>query len=138
MYAYLYQRRKRGYETYCHIWKRSKTPAGYGQHYVLGRPVYAHRFAYEEAYGPLEGADDGDDWTIHHKCGQPDCVNPAHLEAIRRSAHNGSDGHGKLGRSDAEEIRRRVSDGETQKAVAADYGVRPSLVSMIVSGKRWK
>lgn len=132
MYAYQYQRRKRGYETYCHIWKGSKTSAGYGQLTRLGRPIYAHRAAWEDVNGPLG------DLTLHHLCEQRDCVNVEHLRAIARAEHNGGEGHGKLGRSDADQIRRRVSDGETQKAIADEYGVRPSLVSMIVSGKRWK
>ena len=39
--------------------------------------VYAHRFAYEIAYGPIpEGK------VIDHICGLESCVNPRHLQAI--------------------------------------------------------
>jgi hypothetical protein len=47
----------------CWQWTGSKTKSGYGNIGVAGRTVYAHRFAYEIASGPIaEGL------TIDHLC----------------------------------------------------------------------
>ena len=50
---------------------------GYGQFSVNGKTVYAHRWAYEEAIGPIP-----DRLTIDHLCRTPACVNSRHLEAV--------------------------------------------------------
>ena len=51
--------------------------AGYGQFWVHGRLVKAHRYAYEMEYGPIpDGA------VIDHLCRNRGCVNPLHLEAV--------------------------------------------------------
>lgn len=41
------------------------------------RDAYAHRLAYEAAYGPIP-----DGLTIDHLCRNKACVNPLHLEAV--------------------------------------------------------
>lgn len=125
-----YRRADRGFDTLCFIWQGAFVK-GYPETWHNGRPAYAHRVAYEAAHGPLG------ELTVHHLCGQPDCVNPAHLQALSREDHNGGEGHGKLCRDDAEAIRARVADGETQKAIATEYGVSRALVSLIVRGQRW-
>lgn len=44
----------------------------------------------------------------------------------------------KLTWEQVDDIRRRVSDGETQASVAGDYGIRDTAVSRIVRRKSWK
>ncbi len=63
----------------CWLWTGARRHGGYG---VMaggrgGTPLLcAHRFAYEQAYGPLPtGA------YACHTCDTPGCVNPAHLFA---------------------------------------------------------
>lgn len=56
-------------------------PNGYASFYPGGgrhvSKIYAHRFSYELAHGPLpEGAE------VDHICNVRHCVNPAHLEAV--------------------------------------------------------
>jgi HNH endonuclease len=62
----------------CIEWTGSRCPRGYGRF----NGVLAHRTAYIEAYGEIpEGA------VIHHRCENPSCVNPAHLEAMSKRDH---------------------------------------------------
>ena len=53
---------------------------GYGMlmiSYPPFRKGYAHRFSYEQAFGPIPTGT-----VIYHTCQVPGCVNPAHLEAV--------------------------------------------------------
>lgn len=61
----------------CWIWVRRLDRKGYGKMTVRKSTVAAHRFSYETFIGPIpEGM------QVDHTCGFPDCVNPAHLEAV--------------------------------------------------------
>lgn len=66
--------------TPCWIWTAARKPEGYG---VIGAGVRgsgvlrAHRVAYELVFGPIpEGL------TLDHRCVNPPCVNPAHMEPV--------------------------------------------------------
>jgi len=64
-------------ETGCWKWALYVGPSGYGMQTKGGQPGYAHRFAYEEAYGPIpEGH------YVRQICGNRLCCNPKHLEAV--------------------------------------------------------
>lgn len=65
-------------ETGCWVWTGSdRSKAGYCRFYVEGRRTLIHRWAYEYFVEPIpEG------WTVHHKCVNPSCSNPEHLEAL--------------------------------------------------------
>jgi len=62
----------------CWEWQGCRHPMGHGRFVPsTGKHIYAHRFSYIERFGEIpEGL------VIHHKCFNPPCVNPAHLEAI--------------------------------------------------------
>lgn len=60
----------------CWEWDGGHLPRGYSRFRFDGKDSYAHRFAYIMAYGPIpEGQE------IDHKCHNPGCVNPGHLQA---------------------------------------------------------
>lgn len=60
----------------CWEWTAHKEKSGYGRFVVYANtPEYAHRVAYELYKGPVPHAH-----NVHHKCGNPSCVNPKHLE----------------------------------------------------------
>jgi hypothetical protein len=70
---------------YCWLWTGFCNDRGYGQFHVPmgdGRPINAHRFAYEELHGPVSRQLD-----IHHICKNKRCVNPMHLEPVTRKEH---------------------------------------------------
>ena len=60
----------------CRVWQNGTVGKWYPAMYVEGRMVYAHRLSYELFVGPIpEGH------QVHHRCLNPLCVNPDHLEA---------------------------------------------------------
>ncbi|MFB6618901.1 HNH endonuclease signature motif containing protein [Streptomyces sp. NPDC056367] len=66
----------RGVHGRCHLWDGSTNAAGYGTFWD-GRTVKAHRFAYEQALGPI-----GDGLEVDHLCRRRDCVRVSHLDAV--------------------------------------------------------
>jgi hypothetical protein len=67
----------------CWVWTASTAgPGAYGHCHVSGGMksrvrVYAHRWSYEQVYGPIP-----DGLTIDHLCRNRLCVRPDHLEAV--------------------------------------------------------
>ena len=62
----------------CKEWKGYRDKDGYGRVRVAGKRVMAHRVAYAKARGlPLDAIVG---LVIRHKCDNPSCVNPEHLE----------------------------------------------------------
>jgi hypothetical protein len=60
----------------CWLWTGALTQ-GYGHFRIGGKLVYAHRYAYEQARGPIpEGL------QLDHLCRNRACCNPDHLEAV--------------------------------------------------------
>jgi hypothetical protein len=99
---------------------------------------------------------------IRHKCDNPKCINPDHLETgtnydnvqdmIERGRFNVIQSHkfsseeiqgeknfnAKLNKNIITDIFKRLDNGEKQKDIAKDYGVYPTTISKIACGLRWK
>ncbi len=129
----------------CWLWTASKTE-GYGRFRVGSQRGLAHRVSWEIHNGLIpEGM------LVLHKCDTPACVNPAHLflgtnadnmaDKVAKGrhtyvTHRGEEhGQAKLTASQAIDIYSRR--GQLLRELATEFGVTPTLISRIRSGKCW-
>lgn len=70
-------------DTGCVVWVGALGTHGYGNFYVGGRYLRAHRFAYEYFVGEIP-----DGLTLDHLCRNRACVSPMHLEAVTLKVNN--------------------------------------------------
>ncbi len=61
----------------CWLWTGGTTNEGYGVFWDGSRNTMAHRWAYEDAVGPIP-----DGLHLDHLCHTPPCVRPVHLEPV--------------------------------------------------------
>ena len=135
----------------CWEWTAAKNRKGYGV-FVLTDPlrqVKAHRWAYADAAGIGLASLDG--LVVRHRCDNPGCVNPAHLET-GTVADNNRD-RAERGRSAASagelnsnakitpeivrEMRTRRAAGETQRSIAESFGVKRQTVQKVLRAETW-
>jgi hypothetical protein len=131
----------------CWEWQARRNADGYGEFRVGRRGMQkAHRCAWDLVYGPIPVG-----MCICHRCDNPPCVNPNHLflgtradnqadmaRKGRASVRSGeANGNARLTEADVREIRARYRGGETQTAIALNYGVDSSTVCYIVNGHLW-
>ena len=131
----------------CWIWNTCKTPRDYGKFVIDGICYKAHRIAYILFKGSIS-----DDLLIRHKCDNPNCVNPYHLETGTKADNNRDTlerGRGnrvkgekhpgaKLKEDDVLEIRILFGFGFTCNELAKRFNVGSSAISSIKSGRKWK
>lgn len=128
----------------CLIWPFARLANGYGALFVDGRYQIASRYMCL-----LSNGQPPRDWyQAAHTCGngKGGCVNPAHLRwATPRENSLDRNSHGTMRRGESHHMAR-ISDRQvneiielgkemTQSQIAKIYGVAPSLVSVIISGK---
>jgi hypothetical protein len=133
-------------ESGCLEWTMSRGERGYGQ-WTIGQRNYAvHRLSAHLHFG----FDLDSPLLICHRCDNPSCFNPLHLfvgtsadnaaDMVRkgRSAKGERSGQSKLTEDDIRLIRQRYERGESQQAIADDYGVNQTLIGFIVRKVSWK
>lgn len=122
----------------------------YGAIEIEGVTHMAHRLAYETWVGPIP-----DGLIVRHKCDNPPCINPEHLETgtYADNAHDrdsrGRDGiakitgdlssSAKLTDAQVRDIRKRLPLYEgRQVELAREYGVSDGHISAIKHGRARK
>lgn len=136
----------------CTIWPRGKTGSGYGATYINGRQQLAHRVAYCTAnhvkLGDIAGK------VVRHRCDNPPCVNPKHLElgthkdntqdCLTRGRGNRPRGdshcHAKLTYSKVEELKARYVPRckvNGLRAIARELGMNHNAVGKAIRGESW-
>lgn len=128
----------------CHLWITRCSEDGYGQFWINGRTANAHRVAWEMANGrPVP-----DGLSVCHRCDVRSCVNPDHLwlgttdDNMKDKARKGrvkrmfgEKSHwSKLKNEQVLAIRAST---ESQRVIAARYGISQATVSNIKQGKGW-
>lgn len=131
--------RLRGLKRPCRLTEWKLNDGGYGRR--SGK--LAHRAAFEEAYGPVPPG-----LLVLHHCDNRPCIEPEHLYA-GTNADNSRDavergrasrkGQRKLTPEAVDELRRRyAAGGVTYGALAVEYDVSVSCVSMAIRGRNWR
>jgi len=125
-------------------WSSSR---GYGQYTVAGKKHNAHKASYLLFIGKIP-----DGIVVRHKCDNPSCVNPSHLELgthqdnmnDRRDRQRGArgdrynSGTAKLNPVAVAVMRHMYSRGlKSQSALGRAYGVTQGAVWRVVHGKNW-
>jgi hypothetical protein len=108
------------------------------------KTVRLSRFIYEECFGEItEGM------VVRHKCDNPKCINPEHLELGTQSdnvqdtidrgrfkSNEGIDNPRAL--LTVEQVRAIKASDKTYVALASDYGVTKGCIANIKQGRTWK
>lgn len=130
----------------CWIWNGYRSRLGYGSINWSGKKQVASRVSYEWANGTIpEGM------FVLHKCDNPPCVNPDHLEigtpadnsrqmVERNRQTKGTQRHNaKLTPEAVKSIRQEYVRGQTTlESIARKYKVAVPTISTICSRKKWR
>lgn len=143
----------------CWPWKAGRFSTGYGAFVFRGKVRHAPRVAFEFATGIDPG-----NALVRHRCDNPLCCNPAHLELgshsdnMRDMAERGRAAQGdahwtrqrpanlargsrvktaKLTEEQVAKIKLALAGGARQADLAKQYGVTRQLVWQIAKGKWW-
>jgi len=130
---------KSGGKNACWPWTKHIDDTGYGRAASRknNRDVLSHRHAWTFTNGKIPKG-----LQVLHSCDNPPCCNPAHL-FLGTHQDNMKDRNKKrrfsavLTEKDVRIIRHKYSRGTTQIALAKEFKVTPSNISLICSRTNW-
>lgn len=128
----LYLVEDRGYKTPCWIWQLAVDKNGYGKISRQGGSHEAHRRIYEGLRGPIPA-----DHHLDHLCRIPPCVNPDHVEPVLQVINTQRGAMAKMTPEKVRTARKMRAEGHTGIAIAALFGVSPSVIYAIGQGRAW-
>lgn len=118
---------------------------GYAEIMLQGTTKKIHRHVYEQCFGEIPKG-----LVIRHKCDNPSCINPEHLEigthqdnvndmiSRNRQAKGSKKPKSKLTEKDVVEIKYLLLEGKTNRSIAKKYRIDESIISEIKHNKAWK
>lgn len=137
----------------CRLWEGYLNPrTGYGEIHVGGKVESTHRAAFQAFVGDPAGK------HVLHRCDVRSCINPYHLflgsnadniaDSVAKGRRKGvprkrpfglrynvpagaHDVKLKIPRTEWSSVARMLTEGKTQREVAAIFGVHPSTISHI-------
>lgn len=121
----------------CWEWRLAKDPKGYPL--TVGGAVAgekrAHRASYALVHGPVPKGD-----HIHHRCENPPCINPGHLEHHTHSAHLTlhKQADSNLSWDDVRAIRAEAWEGESVQVLSERWGLSLGTIHPLIAGRTWK
>lgn len=132
-------------ETGCfEVVNRQDNGKGYTTVYDGNKLVLSHRFIYAQCFGEIP-----DNLVVRHKCDNPRCINPEHLElgtiadnnndmVVRGRSLKGERNHqAKLTESDVLKIREEYEKGAKLKDLSVKYGVAYNTIRQIAKRIKW-
>jgi len=132
----------------CWGWKTGLDGSGYGQFWLNGRNVRAHRVAYELEIEPIP-----DGQLVCHRCDNRACVRPAHLFAATNAENMADMAHKKRTRPQCGELNasarltevdvlaiRRLwaARSMSQTRLAKQYGVSRGAITGVIYRANWR
>ena len=133
--------------TDCHIWAGAITAFGYGKLSKDCGWTQAHKFAFEQANGPIPTG-----MSVLHTCDVPSCVNPQHLylgtykdnardrESRNRGNHAFGERHGRSKLTKEQVLQIRDLHDNRQMScwsLGKQFGVNSKSIRDIVNRKNW-
>lgn len=141
-----------GTDDQCWPWTGAKASKGYGHGYRHRNCHRQHFYAHRSAYEAVNGDGSASGLVVRHKCDNPPCCNPAHLE-IGTNLDNSMDAwargrmhpalgeaasHAKLKESDVLELRELFRSGVIVAELGRRFGISFTAAKAIVKGRTWR